>query len=266
MAVMARALKRDGGNDLRLGEALVGMGLIDREELRAMLSLQKELRRANGDAAANVVAERFRIGRLLVDSGVIDAATLEEALARSRRTGRRLGETLVEAGAISGDVLQRHLDRQRRLTAMALTGLALWSASPAPAEAGEPANVHISATVLTHASIEAQRLPHEVVISSEDVARGYVELDEPLQVDLRTNHPSGVVLWLALNSPRFTAVHASGFERGAPLSSGGVAVLVPQGERGLRARTVSLKVRLTLAPDAAPGTVDFPVTVSLAPA
>jgi len=266
MAVVAKALEREGGNDLRLGEALVRMGLIDREELRAMLSLQKELRRANGGLASEVVAERFRIGRLLVDSGVIDEATLAEALARSRRTGRRLGETLVEAGAISGDVLQRHLDRQRRLTAMALTGLALWSASPAPAEAGEPASVQISATVLSHASIEAQRLPREVVISTEDVARGYVELEEPLEVDLRTNHPAGVVLWLALSSPRFTAVHASGFERGAPLSSGGVAVLVPQRERGLRARTVSLRVRLMLAPDALPGTVAFPVTVSLSPA
>lgn len=266
MAVVSDARKPEGSSDLRLGEALVRMGLIDHDELRAMLSLQKELRRANGDIKADVVAERFRLGRLLVDSGVIDAATLEEALARSRRTGRRLGETLIEAGAISGDVLQRYLDRQRRLTAMALAGVALWSAAPAPAEAGEPASVQISATVLSHASIDALRLPQEVVISEQDVARGYVELDEPLQVELRTNHPAGVVLWLSLNSERFAGVHASGFEDGAALDSGGVAVLVPQRSRGLHARTVSLKVRLMLAPHAAPGRVAFPVSVSLAPA
>ena len=46
----------------------------------------------------------------------------------------------------------------------------------------------------------------------------------------------------------------------------GSTVYVPQRERGFRAHSVSLKLRLRLSPGAAPGPIAFPVTVSLSPA
>ena len=249
----------------RLGELLMEMGLIDREELRAMLSLQAELRRAHGDAASRAVAERFRLGCLLVDSGVIDERRLQEALTRSRRTGRRLSETLVEAGAVSAEALQRFLNRERRLTAAAVAGMVLLSGAHGPVAASDNARVQVSATVLARAVIDAQRLPQQLVISEQDLARGYVEVEQPVEVDIRTNHPGGVVLGLVLNSPDFAAVGVEAFEGGTRLASS-ATVFVPQLQRGLRARTISLKLRLKLSPDAAAGTVAFPLTVSLAPA
>jgi len=231
------------------------MGLIDGAELRAMLSLQAELRAAGGGIRA-LAAHRFRLGRLLVDSGVIDEATLNDALARSRRTGRRLGESLVEAGALSTQVLERVLARQRRLTKIAIASAALATLNPAPAAAGDTAHVSVVATVLARAAIESQRLPRDVAITQQDIERGYVDL-EPVEIGVQSNHPSGVRLGFAANSAQLSSVDVDG---------GGSMLLVAQQARGLQRQKVSVRLRLRLAPGAMPGSIAFPVSVYLTPA
>lgn len=198
------------------------MGLIDEAELRAMLSLQAELRAAGGGIRARA-GHRFRLGRLLVDSGVIDEATLNEALARSRRTGRRLGESLVEAGVLSRQALESALARQRRLTKIAIASAALSSLTPAPAAAGDTTDVGIVATVLARAAIESQQLPRDVAITARDIERGYVELD-PVEIGVQSNHPSGVRLGFTANSAQLSAVDVEG---------GGSMLLIAQQARGL---------------------------------
>ncbi|HWI36182.1 MAG TPA: hypothetical protein VNU64_07000 [Burkholderiales bacterium] len=137
--------------DCRLGELLVRMGLIDEGELRAMLSLQAELRAHHRSRLPGIVDKRFRLGTLLVESGVIDEQVLEDVLAR----------------------------RPRIAAKAALAGAALSALAPAVAAAGDTAQVSVAATVLTHASIESQELPRDVTISDEDVERGYRDLDPP---------------------------------------------------------------------------------------
>jgi hypothetical protein len=257
---LEEALRRQAQYGARLGEVLVAMGRLEPDELPALLGLQADLREGAGEPQ---VSERLRLGRLLVEAGALDAATLEEALGRSRRTGRRIGETLIEAGIISGSVLQRFLERQRRLAAVAVAGVALAGALSAPAAAGDRARVEIQASVQARALIDRQRLPQAVVISAEDVQRGYVDLEQPVEIGIRTNHAAGVLLDLALNSSNLESVdvrEASGGELRA------ASVFIPQPERGLRAHTVSLKVRLKLAPGAVPGTIAWPFSVSLSPA
>lgn len=252
---MRGLLNRQSRSDGRLGDMLVRMGLIDEAELRAMLSLQSELRAARRGIRA-LAAHRFRLGRLLVDSGVIDEATLNEALARSRRTGRRLGESLVEAGAISTQVLERVLARQRRLTKVAVASAALSALTPAPAAAGDTTHVSVVATVLARASIESQRLPRDVAVTQQDVERGYVDLD-PVEIGVQSNHPSGVRLGFAANSAQLSSVDIEG---------GGSMLVLAQQARGLQRQKVSVRLRLRLAPGAVPGTIAFPVSVYLTPA
>ena len=252
---MSALLNRQSRTEARLGELLVSMGLIDRAELRAMLSLQAELRAAGGGIRV-LAGHRFRLGRLLVDSGVIDEATLNEALARSRRTGRRLGESLVEAGVLSRQVLERALARQRRLTQVAIASAALSSLAPAPAAAGDTAHVSIVATVLARAAIESQRLPRDVAITAQDIERGYVDLD-PVEIGVQSNHPSGVRLGFAANSAQLASVDVDG---------GGSMLVLAQHARGLQRQKVSVRLRLRLAPGAVPGTIAFPVSVYLTPA
>lgn len=254
------ALRRQAASGARLGETLVAMGVLERDELPSLLDVQAGLREGQAHPA---LGERLRIGRLLVEAGEIDPATLDRALERSRRTGARLGEALVEAGALSGQKLQRVLERQRRLAAVALAGLALIAALPAPAHAGGEARMDIVATVLERAFVERQQLPQSVVISSQDVARGYVDLDQPVEIGLRTNYRAGVLLGVALNSQDLDGV-AVRAAQGGEVRAGGV--YVPQQGPGLRPHTVWLQLRLKLAPDALPGIIPHPITLSLAPA
>lgn len=257
---LEEALRRQAQYGARLGEVLVAMGRLEPDELPALLGLQADLREGAGEPQ---VSERLRLGRLLVEAGALDAATLEEALGRSRRTGRRIGETLIEAGIISGSVLQRFLERQRRLAAVAVAGVALAGALSAPAAAGDRARVEIQASVQARALIDRQRLPQAVVISAEDVQRGYVDLEQPVEIGIRTNHAAGVLLDLSRNASEVQSVDVREAQGGEVRAFG---VFVPQPERGLRAHTVWLKVRLKLAPGAVPGTIAWPFSVSLSPA
>jgi len=257
---LEEALRRQAQYGARLGEVLVAMGRLEPDELPALLGLQADLREGAGEPQ---VSERLRLGRLLVEAGALDAATLEESLGRISRTVRRIGETLIEAGIISGSVLQRFLERQRRLAAVAVAGVALAGALSAPAAAGDRARVEIQASVQARALIDRQRLPQAVVISAEDVQRGYVDLEQPVEIGIRTNHAAGVLLDLSLNSGNLEAVDVREASGGELRAAG---VYVPQPERGLRAHTVSLKVRLKLAPGAVPGTIAWPFSVSLSPA
>lgn len=70
--------------DSRLGELLVRMGLIDELELRGMLALQAELRAHHRRRLSRTVDKRFRLGVLLVQSGVIEKGVVEALVARRR--------------------------------------------------------------------------------------------------------------------------------------------------------------------------------------
>lgn len=236
-------------SDTRLGEQLVRMGVIDATELRAMISIQSELRAAHGRAVLDPLSRRFRLGRLLVESGIIDQPTLDRALAESRRSGRRLGEELVHKGAISNEVLQRSLERQRRLMAIALSSVALSTALDT--KAADTATLHVVASVSSSASIESEGVPSEVAVAAEDIARGYV--DVPVEIGVRSNH--AVMLGFSSSSRAVARVD---------VTSG--SSYIAQRERGLRSKRASFQLRLRLAPGAQPGRIAFPVSVSLAPA
>jgi hypothetical protein len=256
------ALRRQAQRGLPLGEQLIEMGLIERDELPELLELQAALRKSGSTLSEQAVAERLRIGQLLVDAGIISAEQLASALARSRESGRRIGDTLVASGHLSRSVLERFLRRQRRLTAVALAGVALSAALQMPEAAADQTHLHIQATVLQRTVVERQRLPQRLEVSAQDVARGYVDVAEPVEVGIRSNHPAGVSVGFALNSPQLDAVAVLAALGGEVRGHG---VFVPQLERGLRASVLSLRLRLKLAPEAVPGSIAFPLALTITP-
>ena len=213
-------------HDCRLGELLVRMGLIDEAELRAMLALQAELRKHHRTRVPGIVDKRFRLGTLLVESGVIEQEVLD-------------------------DVLDR---RQRMLAKAALASAALSTLAAAPA-AADTAHVNIVATVMTRASIESQQLPRDVAISQQDVERGYVDLD-PVEIGVQSNNPAGFRLGFFAGSAQLSGVDVEG---------GGSTLFVAQTARGLQRQKILVRLRLRLAPGAAPGHIAYPVSVSLTP-
>ncbi len=64
-----------------------------------------------------------RLGRVLLDAGLVSRAQLQQALAAQRETGRMLGRTLVDLGYIDEDTLVGALARQLRLPVADLRGL-----------------------------------------------------------------------------------------------------------------------------------------------
>jgi hypothetical protein len=117
----------------RLGEILLGQGMITQSQLEEALRVQRTL--APGKRLGQILVEqevltrqqltevlgreltaqgsaRRQLGGLLVEAGVIDDAQLGTALAFQRRTGLRLGEALLQLDLISEGTLREVLCAQ----------------------------------------------------------------------------------------------------------------------------------------------------------
>jgi len=249
--------ERGGGP---LGEILVRRGALTPAQRDGALGFQRAL-------GSGGITDCFRLGRMLVDAGVIDEATLDDAVRRQKERGGRLGEALVENGAIDRSTLEQFLLRQRRIVAAALAGLSLIGATvPKPARAGSSLDVKVQVRVAKHASIRAVRNPAEIVITAADIARGYVELGEPVEVDVRTNDPNGFMLGFNLNSPMLKRAQLSGVGLNVGIGMNGGNVSLAKYATGAGAHTVQLRARLELSEQAVPGRLAWPMTVYIAPA
>lgn len=255
-AQLERALAEQAQRGGLLGDVLVRQGAITDEQRRGALAMQGEM--------AHPLHQRSRLGHMLVEAGVIDEATLEAAIRRQRVSGKRLGETLVESGAITPDVLSGFLARQKRLRAIAFAAAALGVSAP-PAALAETHSIRVEATVVRRASISAFRAPREVEVTAEDVARGYVELAQPVEVEIRSNNPGGVMLGFNVNSPQLAGARFEGEDLQLSVATGAAVVLVPKTGVGLRTQTLRLRTRLMLAPGAEPGVIAWPVALFIAP-
>lgn len=130
--------------------------------------------------------------------------------------------------------------------------------------AGDTARVELRATVPGQASITAVSAPAQVQLAEADLARGYLDLPQALEVSVRTNLPRGVLLAGASGNGalRGVALSAPG-EPGVYASDAGL--LIDKLGTGLRTQRVQLYVRLLLGPGAAAGPMAWPVAFSLMP-
>lgn len=129
--------------------------------------------------------------------------------------------------------------------------LLLWAAN---VFAGPSAQLMVTARVLPRADLQLQNAPAQVSISPEDVRRGFVQLQAPLEVAVATNIPAGV--FVEFSSPldfvvRTEAEILDGSVRGS------ARVLLQQ-----NAAPVRVNLRLFLSPATVPGTYPRPVRVS----
>ena len=137
-------------------------------------------------------------------------------------------------------------------------------ASP-PAALADTHSIRVQATVMRHASIRAFRAPLQVSVTAADVARGYVEPAQPVEVEIRTNNPGGVMLGFNVNSPQVSGARFEGEDLQLSVAAGAAVVLVPKTGVGLRSQTLRLRTRLMLAPGAKPGVIAWPVALFIAP-
>lgn len=96
----------------QLGEILVRMGVLDPVELKAVLSIQKDL--ASPDDAVKVAAGvRLLLGELLLKAGRLTKEQIDAALREQQRTGEKLGEVLVRLGLLMENELDAVLSFQQ---------------------------------------------------------------------------------------------------------------------------------------------------------
>jgi hypothetical protein len=106
------ALEQQKQTNLQLGEILVRMGVLDPVELKAVLSVQKDLA-SRENAVKTAAGVRLLLGELLIKAKRITQTQIDYALMEQRQTGEKLGETLVRLGLIKERELDAVLTFQR---------------------------------------------------------------------------------------------------------------------------------------------------------
>lgn len=204
-------------------------------------------------------AVRVRLGEILVESGDVSTSQLAAALNAKRASGRRIGEELVAAGCLQRDRLAAALKLQRRLAVLAFAAALIPMNRPAHAEQAR-AQMTVSATIVDTVGVRSVHQAQRLVITAEDVRRGYVDAPAATRVDVRC---ARLCLFELKPTQDFVrSVRVAGLDTGAEFGAGGAAILH---KATAQAREVAMDYRFTLAPDTAPGAYPWPVALSVMP-
>jgi hypothetical protein len=121
-------------------------------------------------------------------------------------------------------------------------------------QAGAAQQMQVSAYVLEHARVRVVSQPAFFDVSQADIARGYVEVGTPLQIEVVSNLRRGVQLSFASLDDQVREAHGHSLQRsGQPRAA------------GLQRELMQVQLRLDLAEGARAGRHAWPVQVSMAP-
>ena len=125
------------------------------------------------------------------------------------------------------------------------------------AQAGSPASFNVAATVLPRVTLSAASQPASLVISGDDVRRGYVDATEPTRLVVVSNDPRGfaIDIWPASGIFMSVRVHGTG-ESVIVGRDGGTIVQRSLAGRGL---PLTLTWRFMLADATVPGRYPWPL-------
>lgn len=288
-----RALNLAAGIRLKLGQMLVDVGLANPKQLEDALveqsrtgerlgeiairqgwlnpgQLERALRFQQAQADRGRVPPRLCLGEILVVTGDISRAQLDEALARQRSSGKLLGSELVDAGVLKPSRLASGLRLQRTLVALAMSAtLALGAATSVPSAqaAGNSAQVSVGAIVLRHVSIRVLELPSTIQITEADINRGYVDVAAPSRLEIRSNSPTGFMLSIESQADFARGTEVRGLGGMTSFGRfGGVLSVQGGAGGGLQTTPVQLNFRVLLSEEARPGTHAWPIQISVLPA
>jgi hypothetical protein len=264
-AQLEEALSEQRRTGEKLGEIFVRRGALTRGQLDAVLMFQKC---QGGEATSSV---RFRLGEILVATGRITREQLDAVLARQKLTKKNIGDLLVESGAVEPQQLARGLRLQEMLVTAALVA-ALSLAEVAGAQeiqrgTGPPATgsarIRVAATVPSRATLRVLHQERTLVVTPEDVARGYVDAPAASRIEVRNNNRGGCLLvfeGVAGPDGPFGKVSVRGLGRDVEIGPEGGFVPHPYAPAPV---TVELGYRFSLDRDARPGTYSWPLQVSV---
>lgn len=255
---IGEALAEQARTGEKLGDVLVRLGYLTLEERDAVLAFQ---RYQAGESAAS---DKLRLGRILVSAGEISERQLAIALSRARTAGRRIGEELIAEGHLSPERLERALRLQHRLVITALAaGLCSMNAVHAKQGRATEARAYMSVTanVVESVTVRAVYQARDLIVTSDDVARGYVDVPAASRFEITNRAPCMFDFRKAGNLIRSFRITLP--EGSAQFGAEGGTLL--QKSRGAGVERVDVSYRFDLAPDVKPGTYGWPLSLTVLP-
>ncbi len=105
--------------------------------------------------------------------------------------------------------------------------------------------------------------PAPLLITSTDLARGFVDAPHPLRLQVYSNSRAGFALDVAAQSPWFTAVAIEGLDTKVTLGADGGTIV--QRWQGTPSRALQLRLRFRLEPGLLPGLYAWPLQLRARP-
>jgi hypothetical protein len=248
------ALKEQQRTGEKLGRILIRFGFVTENELNAALRFQ------HNQGIQTPVPHCLRLGELLVATGRITHAQLENALDRQKTSGHRIGDILLEKGYITLNRLSRGLKLQQQLLTVVLISIFSMVSFSAARSAEDLA---ISGSLETHTALKIVFLTSDLVITPSDILRGYIDIPAAAQIEIQNFNLAGyLIVFKGLCGP-FKEVQIEGLDREVIVTpQGGEIAQSYQGRDPLMAK---LKYRFILSDKAKPGKYACPLTISVSP-
>jgi len=155
------------------------------------------------------------------------------------------------------------LSHRRTAVVVAALGSVLIALYPVGAGQGI-ARFSVGAVVQPVAMLDVRTTLPAIDVSSKDVARGYVDVARPTQLDVRSNSQQGYVLNVLPRTNLFSQVVVSGLDSRVELGPEGGAI-VQRWNQNERRRSLSLTYRFVLQEDVQPGNYPWPLQFNIAP-
>ena len=122
--------------------------------------------------------------------------------------------------------------------------------------------MNVSCQVIARAVIAIESGPGSIVVTADDVARGFAEMTGPIVLRTRTNSRAGYLLEASRITADFTAIEVSFAGGSFKVTETGALLQRPYVAGG---EQLTFRARLRLAPATRPGTYPLPVAFSASP-
>jgi len=235
-----------------LGDVLIRHGFIEEKELDAALAAQNNLKETPAPTA-------FNLGDILIASGQITRKQLNDTLEQQKFSQKKIGELLVGRGYAQQSQVDQGLRLQHILITAAL-GTALVLSPTVKAEAGSSgAGLTVTASVKKIARLKVLHQQPHMVITSENIAQGYLEVTAASRVEVRNSSLSGYMITFAVQEGAFRHVLVSGLGTELQINFGNGWMLMPHSKTP---DVLELTYRFILSDDIKPGTYPWPIQIS----
>jgi hypothetical protein len=138
--------------------------------------------------------------------------------------------------------------------------------APPGATAGDTARVAVTATVAKRANLRLVSQPGSVVITSADIARGYVDVPIPAEYAVHSNSRAGYVLDFSAQGDFMSQILVRGLGSDIQLGpDGGQVVRQPAPGSVGKPSQLAVGFRFLLSEATAQGTYPWPMRLSVTP-